>query len=73
MSVVIRVESRKTREPAAERDEILVGQSLTPHQQHVVVAPGAMDRRKGLGVDRSQIDTLHLRPECRPRGLYAHP
>ncbi len=59
-------------EVAAERDEILVGQRLTADEQHVIVEPRAMDRRKGPGVDSAQIDTLHLRPQCGARRLYTH-
>ena len=55
-------------EAAAEGHQIVVGQRLIPEEQHLMVEPRPMDRREGVGVERAQIDALHLRPERGARG-----
>jgi hypothetical protein len=59
-------------ESTAEGREILVGQILISEEQHLIVEPCLMDCRKGLGIERAQIDALHGRSEDGIRGQHAH-
>src|SRR6185503_2042736 len=54
-------------EPAAEGDQLLVGQRLIPEEQHLIIEPGAVNRCEGTIVDRAQVDALHFRAE---RGVH---
>ena len=50
-------------EAPAERHQIVVAQHLIPKEQHLMIEPRLMDRGKAVGVERAQVDALHLGAE----------
>src|SRR5882672_9082295 len=47
-------------EAPAERHQVVVAQRLASKEEHLVLEPRLMDGGEGRGVERAEIDALHL-------------
>jgi hypothetical protein len=59
-SVLLHGRQIQIAEAAAECDQVAIAQLRMPHEQHLMVEPGTVDRVECRGVDGTQVDAADL-------------